>query len=60
MSKDHVGNRKFWWAMAVLAVLIAIGLVILTSGALATWLDPEPEQSMGLLLGTTLPKRTTL
>ena len=51
MSKEHSPNRKFWWIIAALAVLIAAGFIALTTGALATWLDPEPETDMGMLSG---------
>ncbi|HEV7951498.1 MAG TPA: hypothetical protein VGP24_17180 [Glaciihabitans sp.] len=54
MSKDHVSNRKFWWAIAALAVLIAAALIVLTSGAFAIWLDPEPERDIGMVLRTAL------
>lgn len=43
MTKDRVSSRKFWLAITVLGVLFIAALLVLSTGALATWLDPDPE-----------------
>jgi hypothetical protein len=55
VSEDHVSHRKFWIAMTVLAVLIAAVLVVLASGALATWFDTDPESGVGMVLISAQP-----
>ena len=50
MSNENYPNRKTWWLIAAVSVLIIAALVLVTSGALATWFDPEPEAALGTLL----------
>lgn len=59
MSNENSPNRKMWWLIATVSVLIIAGLVVATSGALATWLDPEPEATLGILLRAATPMTTT-
>lgn len=59
MSNENFPNRKIWWFIAAVSVLIIAALVLVTSGALATWFDPEPEAALGTLLRVSAPMPST-
>lgn len=47
MSQERVITKRFWLSIALLIALVVSVLLVVTTGVLATWLDPEPEGAAG-------------
>ena len=57
MSETRIQSRKHCWIVVAFAVFLVAGYLLVISGALAIWLDPEPEGQLGALWGATSPMR---